>query len=169
VQNDSGIMSVVFERYIRDILPKLAPGSQKTNLSYTRQLQKTFGSAPIESITPHHIARYRDAKTAKVAANREITILSHVFNLAREWGYTSRENPVRGVSKNKEEACDYHIEKDVWDAVYSEAERVLKDAMDVAYYSGQRPGGVLKMRETDIRDGMLCQAGKDKSKVTNNS
>jgi hypothetical protein len=27
-------------------------------------------------------------------ANREITLFSHVWNMAREWGFTAKENPV---------------------------------------------------------------------------
>ena len=36
-----------------------------------------------DPITPATIDAYRDAKTAKVRANREIGTLSHVFNIAR--------------------------------------------------------------------------------------
>lgn len=35
-----------------------------------------FDSAPIDSITPATIAGYRDARSAKVRANREIATLS---------------------------------------------------------------------------------------------
>ena len=41
-------------------------------------------TAPIDAILPQHIARYRDARSAPVRANREIARLSHVFNMARE-------------------------------------------------------------------------------------
>lgn len=67
-----------------------------------KQLRPTFDEAPIDSITPFNIAGYRDARSAKVRANREIALLSHVFNMAREWGLTERENPCQGIRKNKE-------------------------------------------------------------------
>ncbi|WP_143860923.1 hypothetical protein [Nitrosovibrio sp. Nv4] len=35
------------------------------------------------------------------------------------------------------------------------ASQAVRDAMDLAYLTGQRPADTLKMRETDIRDGML--------------
>lgn len=48
------------------------------------KLRPVFDTAPIDAILPQHIARYRDARSAPVRANREIARLSHVFNMARE-------------------------------------------------------------------------------------
>ncbi|WP_072786256.1 tyrosine-type recombinase/integrase [Duganella sacchari] len=106
-------------------------------------------------ITPHDIARYRDARTAKVRANREVTLLSHIFNMAREWGYMKGENPCRGVRKNKEKPRDFYADREVWDAVHNQACTELKDAMDINYLTGQRPGDVLRMKDADIREGAL--------------
>jgi hypothetical protein len=78
-----------------------------------------------------------------VRANHEIALLSHVFNMAREWGYTAKENPCRGVKKLKEHPRDFYADDVVWNVVYSEACQELKDAMDVAYLTGQRPADVL--------------------------
>ncbi|WP_119736217.1 hypothetical protein [Pseudomonas sp. Larv2_ips] len=90
-------------------------------LAELKQFRRTFDSAPIDSITPANIAGYRDARTAKVRANREIALLLHVFNIAREWGLTEQENPCQGVRKSKELACDYYAHAVVWDAVYGMA------------------------------------------------
>jgi integrase len=155
VPTDAGLMQYVFEQYIRDILPGKAASTQRENNDSLRQLRSVFDSAPIDAITPQDIARYRDARTAKVRANREITLLSHVFNMAREWGFTKRENPCRGVRKNKEAPRDFYADKDVWAAVHGAACEELQDAMDLNYLTGQRPSDVLKMRDTDIKDGAL--------------
>lgn len=130
-------------------------GTQREHGGSLRQLRAVFDSAPIEAITPHDIARYRDARSAKVRANREITLLSHVFNMAREWGYTKNENPCRGIRKNKEKPRDFYADKEVWDAVYATASTELQDAMDLNYLTGQRPGDVLRMKNADIRQGAL--------------
>lgn len=81
--------------------------SEKDNLSEIRQLRNYFEKAPIDGITPAHVAKYRDARTAPVRANREIATLSHVFKIAREWGLTTKENPCQGVRKNKEVPRDF--------------------------------------------------------------
>ena len=155
VPTDATLMEYVFAQYVRDILPGKAPSTQRENSSSLSQLRPVFDSAPIDAITPQDIARYRDARSAKVRANREIALLSHVFNMAREWGYTKRENPCRGVRKNKEVPRDFYADKAVWDAVRNAGCEELQDAMDLNYLTGQRPADVLKMRDGDLKDGAL--------------
>lgn len=162
---ETGLMRFIFDRYERDVIPKKGERTQKDNLAQLKFLRAVFNTAPIDAITPQMIAQYRDnrkshvkgeeSKPAPVRANREITLLSHVFNMAREWGYTAKENPVAGVRKNKESARDYYADAEVWDAVYSVARDELQDAMDLAYLTGQRPADVLKMRLADIKNGAL--------------
>lgn len=101
------------------------------------------------------VAQYRDARTAKVRANREIALLSHMFTIAREWGLTTNANPCFGVRRNKEKPRDYYAGELVWNAVYGEAVQELKDAMDLAYLTGQRPADVLKVATTDLANGFV--------------
>ncbi|NDD14541.1 MAG: integrase, partial [Betaproteobacteria bacterium] len=105
---ETGLMSPIFSRYEREVIPKKAPKTQLGNLSELAMLRKVFDAAPIDAITPQHVAQYRDKRgaAAPVRANRELALLSHVFNLAREWGYTAKENPCRGVRKNRETPRD---------------------------------------------------------------
>ncbi|QII87526.1 tyrosine-type recombinase/integrase [Bordetella hinzii] len=173
---ETGLMRYIFNKYEREIIPTKAPNTRRDNLGSLAMLRKVFDAVSIDAITPQHIARYRDGrksqvkgeegKPATVRANREIALLSHIFNLAREWGYTTKENPVRGVRKNKETPRDYYAQDDVWQAVYAEASDELQDAMDVGYLTGQRPGDVLKMKLTDVRDDALeIKQNKTKKKL----
>ncbi len=154
---DTGTMRSVFDRYMRDVLPGKAARTQKDNEREMAFLRKVFDDAPVNAVTPVHIAQYRDKRGAKapVRANREISLLSHVFNKAREWGLRTRDNPCKGVQKLKEDPRDYYASDAVWTAVYEAACRPLRDAMDLAYLTGQRPADVLKMTWQDIEDGAL--------------
>jgi len=151
----SHLMSYVFDRYEKEIIPGKSIRTQSDNHKELKQLRRAFESAPIESITPQVIAQYRDARTAKVRANREIALLSHAFTIAREWGLTDKANPCFGVRRNKEKPRDYYAGETVWNAVYAEAAQELKDAMDLAYLTGQRPADVLKIAATDLNNGFL--------------
>jgi integrase len=149
------LMKAIFDRYERDIIPKKAPRTQKDNLAELRQLRPFFEEAPIDAIAPALVAQYRDARSAPVRANREIALLSRVYNLAREWGLTTKENPCQGVRKNKELPRDFYANDAVWKSVYAKAVEELKVAMDLAYLTGQRPADVLVMRKDDIEDKAL--------------
>ena len=168
---DVSQMRAVFIRYEREIVPTKAIKTQSGNLLELKKLRAVFDSAPIDSITPQHIAQYRDARMTKerklksgevlparrapVAANRELALFSHVWNQAREWGFTAKPNPCLGVSKNKETPRDYYADAAVWDAVRECADVDLQDAMDLAYLSGQRPGDVLRFTARDVVDDAL--------------
>jgi len=149
------LMDRLFDDYESKVLPKLTPGTQADYEKGLRQLRKAFIGAPINAMTSQVIAQYRDARTAKVRANREIALLSTMFTFAREWGLTEKANPCFGLRRNKEVPRDYYAGKIVWDAVYSEAPPELKDAMDLAYLTGQRPADVLKASVADINHGFL--------------
>lgn len=152
---NTGLFKFIFDRYERDILAKKAPSTQKENGWSLKQLRIVFDRAPIDSISPQHIAQYRDARTAKVRANRELSLFSHMFNMAREWGYTTKENPCRGIRKNKERPRDFYADATVWDAVYKAASEELRDAMDIAYLTGQRNADTLKMMFSHVKNGAL--------------
>lgn len=152
---ETGLMGHIFDRYEREVMPSKAPRTRKDNLAEMKNLRIAFGAMVVDAITPQFVARYRDARSAKTRANREIALLSHVFNMAREWGYTAKENPCRGVRRNKETPRSFYADDEVWGHVLKHAVPELVDAMELAYQTGQRPADVLKMKWSDVRDGAV--------------
>lgn len=149
----------VAERYILDVLPGKAPATQADNMRELKMLYQFFDNPPVllDDIRPIHIRQYLDwRKTAKVRANREKALFSHIWNMARDWGYTDIPNPCAGIKGYTEKGRgDVYIEEDAFAAVHKAASQPLRDAIDLAYLTGQRPTDVLGMTETDIRDGVI--------------
>ncbi len=57
--------------------------------------------------------------------------------------------------------ANYREDDAVWAAVYAQAPQELKDAMDLAYLTGQRPADVIAMNEGDVEgDYLTVQQGK---------
>ena len=159
-------MGEVFDRYEARIIPGKKPRTQQDNLKELKRLRKAFDNAPIDAITPQVVAQYRDARTAKVRANREIALLSHVFTIAREWGMTEKANPCAGVRRNKETPRDFYADSAIWDAVFAQAAQELKDAMQLAYLTGQRPADVLKISVNDLsEDFLMVGQGKTQKRL----
>jgi integrase len=157
-QSEIITLRYVAERYLREVLPTKAPRTQRDNLQEIEQLYRFFDNppAPIEKITPLHIRQYLDwRKKSPVRANREKALFSHIYNKAREWGYTSTANPCQGVKGFREVARDIYVEDWIYKAVWEAADWPTRDAMDLAYLTGQRPADVLKMKIGDVRDGYL--------------
>lgn len=145
-------------RYRKEIFPSKAFQTQRDNDKELARLEAVFGAMPIDAIKPHHIRRYLDdrGRTAKVRANRERALFSHVFNFARQYGYTDAPNPCAGVKGHKETGRDRYVEHDEFLAVWNKAHFTVQDALDMALLTGQRPADLLKFNRSDIRDGDLC-------------
>ncbi|GLZ86927.1 hypothetical protein Pres01_29780 [Metapseudomonas resinovorans] len=63
------------------------------------------------------IAQYRDART-QGARQSQIATLSHIFNMEREWGLTTKEPP---LARDRETPRDYYANDAMWNAVYGGA------------------------------------------------
>lgn len=70
-------------------------------------------------------------------------------------GLDDEREPLPCVRKNKEVPRDFYANDAIWNAVSAKAMGELKDAMDLAYLTGQRPADVLVMRRDDIEDKAL--------------
>ncbi|MDA0573252.1 MULTISPECIES: tyrosine-type recombinase/integrase [Burkholderia] len=148
----------VAERYLTDVLPGKAAETRRTNLMQLEKLYLFFDSppAPLDEIKPLHVRKYLDWRSASpVSANREIALFSHIFNKAREWGATDRPNPCSGIRKHRETGRDVYVDDSLYKAVWEKADLPLREAMDLAYLTGQRPADVLKMDERDVRNGVV--------------
>lgn len=154
---DESLFKAVALRFEKDEIPRKSPRTRK---DYTRQLVplvKVFGEVPMAAIEPHHVRRYHTTrmKSSLVQANRERALLSNVFNWAREHGYYKGPNPCAGIHGVKESPREVYVDDAAFKAVHDKAEQGVKDAMDLARLTSQRPADVLKMSRTDIRDGCL--------------
>ena len=148
---------VIALRYEREVMPGKAVRTQQDNLKELVYLKAVFGRVLIEAIKPHHVRAYLDKRgeKAKARANREKALLSHIINKAREWGYSDAPNPCQGVKGFTEVGRDRYVTDAEFEAVHAAAHPTVRDAMDVALLTGQRPADVLKIRRDDIRDGAL--------------
>lgn len=157
--------------YLREVVPTKAARTQQDNIKELAKLKEFFNNpepAPFEDITPNHVKKFLKwrGKTAKVRAQREKALLSHLWNWALGEGYTEKPNPCAGIKAKGSKGRDAYIEDDDYAAIWAHATPVLRDAMDLAYLTGQRPSDVVRMDERHIRDEVLrARQGKTGMKV----
>jgi integrase len=146
----------VYKRYLVDALPELATSSARMYRSDIKHLLETFGQAPLSQIKPVHIRNFLDDHDDKpTTANRCKRVFSTMWNKARGWGYTDLPNPCEGIQGHSLKKRTVYINDAVYKAVWDAASAPLRDAMDLAYLTGQRPADALKMTENDLVDGNI--------------
>ncbi|BBE09433.1 Phage-related integrase [Mycoavidus cysteinexigens] len=148
----------VMNRYKIEVIATKALSTQATNLSDVKVLERFFSDppAPLEKIEPHHIAEFlRRNEAYPTTANRCKRLFSHIWNKAREWGYTNLPNPTMGIRGYSLGKRDVYIDDELFTLVKSYGLPPLQEAMDLMYLTGQRPGDVMKLTEHHIQDGEL--------------
>jgi|PlaIllAssembly_1097288.scaffolds.fasta_scaffold25887_2 integrase len=100
----------LLDRYALEVVPTKAPRTQTENIRYIAALRQVFGDLAIADMKPQLVYRYVDKRSAKIAAHREMEVLSHAFTKAVEWGYIDR-HPFKGeVRLPGEKPRDRYVE-----------------------------------------------------------
>lgn len=153
---EGAVFNDLARKYIAEIIPTLAKNTQVTQSSDIKHLQKFFERAPLDQIKPMFVRQFLDRHAdKKTTANRCKRLLSSMWNRALGWGYTDLPNPCTGIKGHSLEKRTVYISDDLFQAVYKHASEPLKDAMDLAYLTGQRPADALSMSTMDMVDGHL--------------
>ena len=158
IANAAKTFTALWLRYEKYELDKLSAATIRTHKSDIKHLLAFFGNppAPLHQIRPLHIRQFLDwMQDKKTTGNRCKRLFSNLWNHARAWGWTDLENPCTGITGHATGSRDVYITDAVYQAVWECATQPIKDAMDLAYLTGQRPADLLKMSELDIQDNSL--------------
>jgi integrase len=88
-------------------------------------------------------------ESARYAANRTVTLLRRMFNLAKIWGVYSGENPAKGIELFPEEKRDRFVQPvempKLWEAMKEEPNEYIQKALLLSLFTGARRGEILAM------------------------
>lgn len=155
------------QRYRVQELPKKSPNTIRVMTTDLNYLESYFGDAPLDEIRPMHIRMFLDRHHDKpTTANRCKRVFSAVWNVARGWGYIDSPTPTSGIVGYSLGKRDVYVTDQIFNAVWNEATGELRNAMDLAYLTGQRPSDALRMNENDLVDGhLVVSQGKTGKKL----
>lgn len=148
-----GTVGAMIKRYMVEVAPKKAARTYQDNQQEAANLLKVFAPVATAAIKPMHIARYLDVRGVKapVRANREISLLSHIFSYAMRWGMMDT-NPCTGVAKHTEKGRDRYVTDSEFEAVKAMASPLIATLMEFAYLTALRKGDILAMKREQITD-----------------
>ena len=142
----------------------LSPRTINDRTKYWKELDRVFGEYPIDEIKSRHMLPYFNARSSQVSAKKELKFLGAMCNWAKARGFMNAENPTAGLMRGLKvkESRDVYVTDTDLALVYKHAGDVIKDCLDLAYLTGQRPTDVRKMRWDQIKDGNL-EMSQDKT------
>lgn len=150
-----GRVQEAIDQWREQILPAYESANTRAQYkSYLKNIEAAFGQMAWHEIKLSTLQIYLNKRSAKVSANRELAALAVVWGQARKWGMTEETYPARGLAKfgNAEPPRKVEVTDAMFDAIYSKADRILRDAMDIATATG--------MRITDVRTVRMPIDGK---------
>ena len=155
----------LLDRYLKEVSPTKAETTHHTNVRQAQFIRAAFGSMKPADLTPRAIYMYLDARTAKVRANRELAMLSHMFKKAIRWGVVDT-NPCIGIERNPEKPRDRYIEDWEYLAFKGFVEPWMAAYMDLKLLTGLRQGDMLKLRMEDLKDdGIHVNVSKTQKQI----
>jgi integrase len=158
----------LLDRYALEVVPKKAPTTQVGNAHQIAKLRPIFGNMALGDIKPQHVYQYVDKRGKKVAAHREIAVLSHALTKAVEWGYIDRHPFKKEVRLEGEPPrTRYVTDEEIIAALALPTLWKRGSVRSVCAYirlkllTGLRRGDLLRLRITSLReDGIAVVTNK---------
>jgi integrase len=171
----------LLDRYALEVIPAKAAASQQSNLVQMVVLRRVFGNQPLLLFAPQLVYQYvdrrsvkkKDPKTGKVtggriAAHREIELLSHAYTKAVEWGYIDRHPFKNEVRLKGETPRDRYVEDwEIVEALSLDSKRKKGSVLMIQAYlrlkllTGMSQGDLLRLQENQLKeDGIHNQRHK---------
>lgn len=129
-----------------------------TRADYEKQmahLKKTFGPSRVGGITTPVVYAFKQGLRGGRQSQYRLQVLRLVLEHGRRMGIIAGENPAAGIGGFRLKARKALWTDEQIAAFKARAAPSLCLAIDLALYTGQREGDILKMRWSDIRDGWI--------------
>ena len=146
-------MNDLFDRYIKECLPDLAPRTQRDYMGIMQTLRQTFGDKEPRDIKPRHVADFLNVDKGRIHRNRMVTILSTVFYKAiGKWCVDDDlHNPCTPVEKWPTPARSRYIDDKEFYAFRATARAQVQIAMDLALLTAQRQSDIIGMTWDQVK------------------
>jgi len=144
----------LFKEMVQEYLDEKVKRSLDRDRESFKNLLPEFQHKALHTITRQDIEKYirkRKAKVSGTTINRELALLSHIFNIAIEKGYCDR-NPVKGIKRLKEAPWRHRFvfsEHEIRQLIENAAPH-LKLILMLAFGTGLRKGDLLNLKWEDI-------------------
>lgn len=139
----AGTLEEAFDAWEQHVLPTYANAETKRGYAKSlRTMRPAMQASTWGDVDLPMLRRYLRDRSAKTQANREMALLSIIWNWGRLEGYTALPWPAAGMErskwKNAEKPRKVKVLDEVWEAIRYEGNQTLRDCMDLGAATGMR-------------------------------
>lgn len=132
----------------------LAMGTQKFYTSTLKRIREQLGKFPIDTVERRHVREIVDNRIpGNGSRNAFLAVLGALYSFARRRDLTTRE-PTKDIAPFPTGSHEPWPDELLEAGLKAEHDRT-RLAIHLLYYTGQRIGDVVRLKWTDIRDGVL--------------
>jgi integrase len=159
-------VTAALDRYLQHKAATLAPATVRLYGICRRRLAAAFAEfTDVAQLRPAHIRQYLDARSAKKAANREVSLLAASLGYAVELGWLDA-NPCREVTHHQEAPRRRCYSDAELASLREAADDRLRCLIDLALLTAMRQGDLLALRLSDLTDeGIVIQQRKTGARI----
>lgn len=147
-----GTIADHLDRYEREIVPTLAPRTQKDYHRHLIVLRENFGDRHPDDLQPRDIGRFMDVPKGKIHRVRIVAVLSAVYSYMVGAWYVAEKNPCRDVKRPKNPPRDRYVTNEEFDAVHAIMPVRMQISMELALLTCQRQGDLIELEWADVKD-----------------
>lgn len=140
-------MNEVFDKYIKECIPRLGARTQRDYVRHVENLRIHFGHRAPDEVRPRDVGRFLDVDTGKQHRNKQVAVLSAVFGKCVGKWYVDGvdSNPCLRVERHESHPRTRYITDSEFAAVRALAPETVQIMMDLALLTGQRQGDLLDL------------------------
>jgi integrase len=151
-------LDAFFQKYLEMHAKKAKKTWQYDENTYTRLLAPHFGQRQLHSIGQEEVAKWHTRlgeENGHSMANHALSLLTQLFNKARQWGdFEGQTNPTQYLKKYKEYPRSRYLSPDemrlFMQALSEELNTDMRDAVFIGLLTAARRSNVLAMRWGEI-------------------
>lgn len=146
-------VNAILTRYEREVVPTLAPRTQKDYARHLAKLRELFGDRIAEDLQPRDFGEFLNnggKAKGRIQKVRQLAVLSSAFTQAVSFWYLIPRNCLRDVKRPKSKPRTRYVTDAEFEAVKAIAPLRVKLAMDLALITGQRQGDLLSLKWSQL-------------------
>lgn len=157
-------MADLCKRYLEDVAPRLRERSRKNfEAAIKNDILPALGTLRVADVAVcdvESLHRRITKRSAPTQANRVVSLVRRLLNLAERWGWREGRNPARGIERNAEENRRRYLKPDelarLIEALAAHPERTAADLIRFLLLTGARRGEAFSMTwdQVDFETGV---------------